>query len=216
MIKTLTPSPATDEQVRALLTRYGCPVQFHEVRTRFMGSIATPNMAASPMRVISDLWGGELPEFDGMDAANELIGALIGGLWNRLTKHQQRSAPFRLTHADAEPTRERLAVLALMRQEEIDGFVEGLFGKEKVVYLSDRSNRAIDELGQMRALFAGVVEIAENQTMCGTIKDVETTHRHLREMTRNAEHEILTIVVSCRIARKQMLATSPVNKPTFH
>ena len=29
------PSPASDEQVRALLERYKCPVPFHEVRTRF-------------------------------------------------------------------------------------------------------------------------------------------------------------------------------------
>ena len=168
------------------------------------------------MSVISDLWGGELPEFDGIDAANELIGALIGGLWNRLTAHQHRSSPFRLTHTNAESTREGLAALALMRQEEIDGFIEGLFGKEKVVYFSDRANRAINELGQMRALFAGVVEIAADETKSGTIKDAETTHRHLREMTRNAEHEILAIVVACRIARKQMLAGSPVNKPTIH
>ena len=103
-----------------------------------------------------------------------------------------------------------------MRQEEIDGFIEGLFGKEKVVYFPDRANRAINELDQMRALFAGVVEIAADETKSGTIKDAETTHRHLREMTRNAEHEILAIVVACRIARKQMLAGSPVNKPTIH
>jgi hypothetical protein len=41
MIKALTPTPSTNEQVRALLTRYGCPVQFHEVRTRIMGNIAS-------------------------------------------------------------------------------------------------------------------------------------------------------------------------------
>ena len=38
--------------------------------------------------------GGELPEFDTIDAANELIGALVMGLWNRLTRHQDRGVPF--------------------------------------------------------------------------------------------------------------------------
>lgn len=210
------PPSSSDEQVRALLTRFGCPVPFHEVRTRLLGNIATPNMAVSPMKVVADLWGGELPVFDSMDAANELIGALVGGLWNRLTGHQHRSSPFRLTRADAVATREALTALALMRRQEIDGFIEGLFGKEEVVHFPERAHRALDELGQMRALFAGVVDVAADETMPGTIKDIETTHRHLREMTRNAEHEINAIVIACRIARKHMLTGSPATKPTIH
>ena len=38
MIKALSSSPIADEKVRALLVRNGCPVKFHEVRTRFMGN----------------------------------------------------------------------------------------------------------------------------------------------------------------------------------
>jgi hypothetical protein len=96
MAKHTNPAPATDEQVRALLERYKCPVPFHEVRTRFLGNVATPVMSASPIKTVKDLWGGELPAFDSIDAANDLIGALIMGLWNRLTRHQDRNAPFRL------------------------------------------------------------------------------------------------------------------------
>jgi hypothetical protein len=96
MTKHTNPIPASDEQVRTLLERYKCPVPFHEVRTRFLGNIATPVVSASPLKVVEDLWGGELPAFDSIDAANELIGALVMGLWNRLTRHQDRSSPFRL------------------------------------------------------------------------------------------------------------------------
>src|ERR1700730_3816897 len=96
MTKYTNPMPATDEQVRTLLERYNCPVPFHEVRTRFLGNIATPVVSASPLKVVEDLWGGELPAFDSIDAANELIGALVMGLWNRLTRHQERGAPFPL------------------------------------------------------------------------------------------------------------------------
>src|SRR5215472_10229159 len=35
----VNPPPATDEQVRALLEKYKCPVPFHEVRTRFLASL---------------------------------------------------------------------------------------------------------------------------------------------------------------------------------
>ena len=55
------PSPASDEQIRALLERYKCRVPFHEVRTRLLGNIASPVMSASPIKVVQDLWGGQLP-----------------------------------------------------------------------------------------------------------------------------------------------------------
>jgi hypothetical protein len=36
------------------------------------------------------LWGGELPEFDAMDAVDELLNGLVAGLWNCLTAHQKQ------------------------------------------------------------------------------------------------------------------------------
>src|ERR1700722_978488 len=98
------PSPASDEQVRALLERYKCPVPFHEVRARLLGNIASLAMSASPIKVVQDLWGDELPPFDTIDDANELIGALVMGLWNRMTRHQDRASPFRLLRTETAPT----------------------------------------------------------------------------------------------------------------
>ena len=210
------PSPASDEQVRALLERYKCPVPFHEVRTRFLGNIASPVMSASPIKVVQDLWGGELPPFDTIDEANELIGALVMGLWNRLTRHQDRASPFRLLRIETAPTRAGLAALALMRRQELDGFVEGLFGREEVVDLPKRAHRGLDELGQMRALFEAVVVLAVDDTKPATDKDMETTLRRMREMTRIAEHEIHAVVLACTRARRQMLAGMPTNRPTVH
>jgi len=80
MTKHTNPTPVSDEQVRTLLEQYNCPVPFHEVRTRFLGNIATPVMSASAIKMVEELWGGELPAFDSIDAANELIGALVMGL----------------------------------------------------------------------------------------------------------------------------------------
>jgi len=68
MAKSREPVPVGDDQVRALLERYACPVPFHEVRTRFLGNIASPVLTASPMVAVRELWGGELPEFSDMDA----------------------------------------------------------------------------------------------------------------------------------------------------
>ena len=81
--------------------------------------------------MVEDLWGGKLPTFDSIDAANELIGALVMGLWNRLTRHQDRNSPFRLMRIEAAATREGLAALALMRVQEIDGLSTGCSGDKK-------------------------------------------------------------------------------------
>jgi hypothetical protein len=211
-----TPPTATDEQIRALLERYQCPVPFHEVRTRFLGNITSPILSASPIKVVQDLWGDELPTFDSVDAVNELIGALVMGLWNRLTRHQERSAPFRLLRMETAPTRAGLAALARMRGQELDGFIEGLFGREKMIDVPERAHRGLDDLGQMRALFDAVAVLAEDDAKPVTDQDMETTLRHLREMTRNAEHEIHAVVLACTRARRQMLAGMPTSKPTVH
>ena len=210
------PSPASDEQVRALLERYKCPVPFHEVRTRFLGNIASPVMSASPIKVVEDLWGGELPPFDNIDEANELIGAFVMGLWNRLTRHQDRASAFRLMRVDTASTREGLAALALMRRQELDGFFEGLFGREEMVDLPKRAYRALDELGEVRALFEAVLHLAEDDTKQAGDKAVETTLRRMREMTKIAEHEIHAVVLACSRSRKQMLAGMPTTRPTVH
>ncbi len=216
MAKRHVPSTATDEKVRVLLERYRCPVPFHEVRARFLGNIATPIMGASPIKMVEKLWGGELPEFNSVEAANELVGALIMGLWNRLTRHQERSAPFRLMRPDVVATREGLATVAMIRCQELDGFVEGLFGDEETIGLPERAHRGLGTLSEMRALMAAVLHMARDETKAATSQDMQTSLRNMREMTKIAEHEMHAMVLSCASARRQMLAVLPATKPTLH
>jgi hypothetical protein len=216
MAKRPIPPTATDEQVRVLLERYRCPVPFHEVRTRFLGNIASPIMGASPMKEVESLWGGELPEFENIEAANELIGALVMGLWNRLTKHQERGSPFRLTRLDVPATREGLAVLALTRRQELDGFIEGLFGQETALDLPERATRGLDALGEIRTFMAALFDMANDESKAATSQDIEAVLCNMREMTKIAEHEMHAVTVACTRARRQLLATLPATKPTRH
>ena len=78
MAKRTTPLTARDDQVRALLEHYHCPVPFHAVRTRFLGNIASPDMQGSPMKMVEALWGGELPTFDSIDEALQLLATQPG------------------------------------------------------------------------------------------------------------------------------------------
>ena len=63
-------SAFNDESARALLAKYDCPVPYHEVRTRFLANIATPDAAASPLTTLQGLWGGTIAAYEDMEAVN--------------------------------------------------------------------------------------------------------------------------------------------------
>ncbi|MCA7118286.1 MAG: hypothetical protein LGL72_02505 [Acidibrevibacterium sp.] len=216
MARRTTPPTASDDQVRALLDRYHCPVPFHAVRTRFLGNIASPDMQASPIKMVEALWGGALPTFDSVDEANELIGALVMGLWNRLTRDQERSAPFRLTRLDVPATRDGMATLARLRREELEGFVEGLFGDKESLDLPERAHKAVDTLAEIRAMLDGAQVLADDPSKPAAPDDIAATIGHFRELTRIAEHEMHEAVLSCTRARRQMLAALPARRPVLH
>lgn len=209
--------PLLDEKrIRKLLNDYACPIPYHEVRTRFMGNIATPEMNASPLRLVQDLWGGALPEFESEAAATEVIGGLIQGLWNDLARHQKRTEPFRLSRIRTEPNLADLARLSLRRREELDGFIEGLFNGEDEIELPEKARTALDILGEIRGMFAGAHDLAVADTQPGDVSQLEETFKHLREMSRIAEREINNVILDCTRARRQMLAGATAERPTLH
>jgi hypothetical protein len=216
MKKPVRPPSVSDEQIRGLLKRYACPVPFHEIRTRFLGNIASPAMNASPMEAVKRLWNDDLPEFESTEEAKELIGALVMGLWNQLAKHQERAAPFRLTRLTTAAVPQGVENLARIRRQELDGFVEGFFGSEESVDIPERAHRGMDTLGNIRALFASLEDVTKDETRAGALKNAETTVRRLHEMTKIAEHEMHAVVLSCARARRQILAGLPTKKPTVH
>jgi hypothetical protein len=162
------------------------------------------------------LWGGELPAFDGMDEANALIEALVQGLWNDLTRHQKRSQPFRLIRVPMEPTAANLGQYGLIRLEELDGFIEGLFNGEDDIDLPERAHQAVGYLSELRAMMAGICELVSRDPNADDRTQLETTFKHLRELTRIMETEIHEAVLSCTRARRQMLAGILTTRPTAH
>jgi hypothetical protein len=210
------PKSPGDEEVRSLLVRYKCPIAFHAVRTRFLGSIASPEIGTSPIETVKSLWGGELPKFDSIDALNELIGALVMGLWNRLARHQDRKVPFRLLRIAAPTNRDALASLALVRHEELQGFVEGLFGTLEEMDLPERAHHALGELTQIRGLFKAVQDLYSVSTKPATKSDTAETTQNLRALTKIAEHEIHEAVLSCTKARRDVLLGLTTTKPRLH
>ena len=210
------PPVPSEHSTRTLLDRYSCSVPYHEIRTRFLGAIASPQMNGFPLQMVKDFWGGELPPFDSLDDLNELIGVLINGLWNDLTKHQKRSAPFRLVRITANATAIDLGRYALIRQQELDGFVEGLFNGEPGIGLPERAHEALDALGEMRAMIAGICDLVARDTQAKSKTTLETTFGHVRELTRIMEAEINELVLSCARARRQLPNTVATDMPAAH
>ena len=205
-----------DRSVRALLARYACPIPFHAVRTRFLGNIATPKLDASPVQTIKSLWGGKLPEFDDMAAVNELFEALMS-LWNALAKHQSGTTPYRLARMAATPDPADLRRVCRTRTEELEGFIDGLFGDEEVIGLPERAHEALDHLGEVNAMMHGILDLLEREAAPpASEQDVVSLLNKVRELSRIAEKELHALVLSCTRARQQVLATIAVDKPTIH
>jgi hypothetical protein len=138
------------------------------------------------------------------------------GLWNRLTRHQERSAPFRLTRLEVPATREGVATLARLRREELEGFVAGLFGDKESIELPERAHKALGMLAEIRAMLEGAQVLAEDPTKPAAADEIAIAIGRFREVTRIAEHEMHEAVLSCTRARRQMLAALPASRPVLH
>ena len=204
-----------DKKIRDLLARYACPVPFHAVRTRLLGNIATPRLGASPVQTVKDLWGGELPEFDDMDAVNLLFQDLMS-LWNNLAKHQSRSKPFKLSRENTGSSDDDLRRLCEVRTAELEVFVDGLFGADEDVDLLERAVEGMEQIGEINAMIRGVLDLLDRPAMPpATDKERASTLKNVKDLSRIAEKEIHAVILSCKRARAQSIPQSGP-PPTFH
>lgn len=200
-----------------MLDRYACPVAYHAVRTRILGSIACPDSGVKPMAVIEALWGGELPPFDSIDDLNELLGVLVMGLWNQLTVHQNPQVPFRAVQVPLEPTMANLGNFGMVRAQEIEGFVEALFNGEDEAGLPERAHEAVTHLGEIRAMMAGIPDLAQRTANQPYDREqIKRTITNLCATTEIMEAEIHAAVLACKQARAQTLPGLTAPWPTQH
>jgi hypothetical protein len=206
----------SNANVIALLNRYQCPTPYHAVRARFIGSIASPLLDRSPVHVIQGLWGGKLPPFDTMEDLNHLLHVLMAGLWNRLTAHQIANNPFKLTRLQVKHTRESLYHYALVRKQEIEGFMDGLFGPHEELDLPENARDGVEVLGEMRAMLAGAITLLEDPGMPAAPHDLKGLSDNLQALATILEKEMNTVVLSCTRSRSKTLADKQRIKPIVH
>jgi hypothetical protein len=202
-----------DQEVKRLLKRYQSHMPYHAVRTLFLGSIASPTTSTRPLQSLGKVWGGEMPEFASLDEANEVMNALLAGLWNRLTRHQSRTHPFRLTPLAPPVNAETIRQFAKVRVEELEAFVDGIFGQEQAVDLSERAHEALRNLGDLQSFFIAFVQFADDHY---TAKSIKESVRNMQQISVIANKEINAVVLSCARARHAALATMTATDPSVH
>jgi hypothetical protein len=193
--------------VEELLVHYRCPTPLHVVRTLFLGHITSPRLDVSPMAAVVQAWGGEMPVFASAEEADELLGGLVDGLWNPLSMHQSTRTPFRLPRFEVQATPPALHELALVRAQEIKGFVDGLFGPEDEMLLPQKAHEAVTKLDELHTMLEGAARLLADEAMPAPEHELKALLRNLQKMTIIADELINKAVQSCKRARGQGLET---------
>ena len=117
-----------DEKVKELLARYRPVLSFAEMRAATAGAVLTVEMV-QPSQLFAHLFGdgNEQPAFENMEAARTWFGCIMG-LWNELTKHQEKNQPFLFSEWPSQfpGGNNELLRLASTREKEIEQFLWGL------------------------------------------------------------------------------------------
>jgi len=205
------PKPSTAERNRRrsiearaieMLERYDCPMPYHAVCTHFLGAMSGV-APVQPMKVLARIWDGKLPAFASIEAVNELLEALINGLWNELTVHQDEKQPYRLMKFPAGVTRASLACLAETRAEEIDGFLTGVFGDQENIEVPEPMGASLGTLMELVENFARMQALLEDPENPASAEVFEGLKKQFVVLTNFAEQQLHAVIVGARILREQ-------------
>lgn len=218
MMKNAKYQRESEQVLRALLKMHDCPLKYHEVRARFMGNIASPDMEVTPMREIEAIWGGKMPAFKSNDEASLLINGLIGGIWNELSVHQNPKKPFRLMRVKAAPpSYEHLGKLAKFWREEIDGFMDGLMLGQEEIDMPQAALPSLEVLGEIRAMLEGIHQLCIAPPGPASTDSLAENMKHVHRMMDIAQLEINSIIQFCKEARARMFDAQEYGAPgTLH
>jgi len=154
--------------------------------------------------------------FETTDEANALFEVLLSGLWNRLTGHQKSRDPFRLVRFNTEPTRQSLAHLAQVRRQELEGFLEGLFGGNESIDLPEKAHQALDVLFDLIEMFGGAAKLLDDPSKPAAVDDLKGLLKNFQQMSIIVETEINRVVLDCERSRKRPSNLVAVDNRTLH
>jgi hypothetical protein len=106
--------------------------------------------------------------------------------------------------------------LCEVRTEELEGFIDGLFGADEDLDLLERAVEGMEQIGEINAMIRGVLDLLDRPAMPpATDKERAATLKNVKNLSRIAEKEIHAVILSCKRARAQLIPQSGP-PPTFH
>jgi len=104
-----------------------------------------------------------------------------------------------------------------MRNEELEGFIDGLFGQEESLDLSEQANTSLNDLAEINALMLGAIEFLESTaSQHETEKNLAETVKNLKMLSIAAGKQINIVILLCKRMRRSAIALQPGERPTFH
>lgn len=195
---------AGDDQFAALLDEVQCPMPLHEVRAFVLGCLAAtavPKIDA----ILSTLWGGKVPAFDGMEKLERFTGQFFA-LWNELAVRADNLG-FPLTaapHVGSLPDVQRYVV---RRQGEVTCFLRGLdAGQTAPEQLTEDARRGLDALGTALHLWSEFDRLIREQATEGA-ESVRETAINLHQLDQVVSDAIGVVMTEQRRARLQQMRT---------
>lgn len=109
-----------------------------------------------------------------------------------------------------------IAKFARLQREELEGFVDALFGDKDSLDLPERAHKALAVLTEIRGMLEASQVLAEDPTKPAEPGEIAVTLNQLRELTRIVEHEMHEAVLSCARARRQMIQSLTAHRTVLH
>ncbi len=199
---------ASDNEVIAMLERYQCPTPFHQVRTLFMGCIASPVESDWQGEIFEHVWEGTPPEFEFSEDEDEFTEMILIGFWNRLADHQDENNPFHLVRLNVQPTRESIQHLTQVRLQELDGFFKGLFGYERALNLPESAGDALDTLMEIESILVAMLPLLKDLGKPAGPASMKELVSKCEQLTMIADVRINQVILACQEARHHSKSSS--------
>lgn len=187
---------AIQQHVQALLSEYQCPYQIHEVRTAFMGAIASPYVV-DPLFELNALWDGEFPELATQEKLDEVTKTFLEDFWGLLATHAKEDTdqPFMLTPLSKASSLSELKAHARLRGEELDAFLTGFFQDQENLELDEEVGESLDILEELVQMYTDLVNMDDGKALSAS--ELSDLADNLLKMTDMAELEMNNLIVSC-------------------
>ena len=189
-----------DAQFAALLHEVKCPMALHQVKAFVLGCLAASDVPKIDA-ILRTLWGGEIPAFDGVEQLERFTGHLFA-LWNELAG-TTGSLRFPSSVAPDLQSLPDVARFAVLRQEEVIGFLRGLdAGNTRPERLTPEARRALEALGTALHLWSEFDRLISEKPTEGA-ESVGETVANLRQLDQVVGDAIGVVVSEQRRVRLQ-------------